>query len=174
MRNHIFPLAAVLALSMACSAHAAGKPRPAKDTQTQPTKIWTNDDMDLLSRFSLISVVRQEKAQTATPPAAPAKTIFPVYASRLDDPTWYAAQAAALQAELDQREADLQEQQTAIAQAANRITTPGVSLTEKDAGVTPAAGLAILQALVQETQTKLDDLADVARQHSILPGALRG
>ena len=91
-----------------------------------------------------------------------------------DDPTWYAAQAAALQAELDQREADLQEQQTAIAQAANRITTPGVSLTEKDAGVTPAAGLAILQALVQETQTKLDDLADVARQHSILPGALRG
>jgi hypothetical protein len=175
MRNYPFHFAAALALLIACSSQAAEKPRPAQSNQNQPKKVWTNEDMDQLRARGLISIVGQEAAETATQaPAAPAETTFPVYASRLDDPAWYADQVANLQTELDKREAALREQQTAIAQAADRITEPGLSLVKENAGVTPAAGVAILQAQVQEVQGQLDELGDLARQHNIAPGVLRG
>ena len=174
MRNYPFPLAAVLALLIACSSQAAEKPRPAQGNQNQPKKVWTNDDMEQLRARGLISIVGQEAAPQATQaPTAPAETTFPVYASRLDDPGWYADKAADLQVELDKREAALREQQTAIAQAADRITDPGLNLEQDNAGLTPASGLANLQAQVQEVQSQLDELSDLARQHDIPPGVLR-
>jgi hypothetical protein len=175
MRYYPFPLAAILALLIACSSQAAEKPRSAQGNQNQPKKVWTNDDMDQLRARGLISVVGQKLAEPATKaPAAPAETTFPVYASRLDDPEWYADKAADLQAELDKREAALREQQAAIALAADRITEPGLALDKDNAGVTPAAGVANLQAQVQEVQSQLDELSDLARQHDIPPGVLRG
>ena len=176
MRNYHFPLAAVLALLIACSSQAAEKPRPAQGNQNQPKKVWTNDDMDQLRSRGLISIVGQEASEPATQtPAAPAETTFPVYESRFDDPEWYADQAADLQAELDKRQAALREQQTAIAQAVDmRITQPGLNLEKDNAGVTPAAGVANLEAQVQEVQNQLDELSDLARQHDIPPGVLRG
>ena len=174
MRNYSFRFAAALALLIACSSQAAEKPRPAQGNQNQPKKVWTNDDMDQLRARGLISIVGQEATEPAAQaPAAPAETTFPVYASRLDDPTWYADQAADLQAELDRRQAALLQQQTAIAQAADRITQPGLALDKDNAGVTPAAGIANLQAQVQEVQNLLDELSDLARQHDIPPGVLR-
>ena len=174
MGNYSFPLAAALVLLIACSSQAAEKPRPAQGNQNQPKKVWTNEDMDQLRARGLISIVGQEATVAATQaPTAPAETTLPVYASRLDDPTWYADQAADLRAELDRREAALREQQTAIALAVDRITEPGLALDKENAGVTPAAGLANLQAQVQETQSQLDELSDVARQHNIAPGVLR-
>jgi hypothetical protein len=175
MRNYPFQFAAALALLIACSSQAAEKPRPAQANQNQPKKVWSNDDMDQLRARGLISIVGQEAREPATQaPAAPAESPFPVYASRLDDPSWYADQAADLQAELDKREAALRQQLTAIALAADRITEPGLALDKNNAGVTLAAGTANLQAQVQETQSQLDELADLARQHSIEPGVLRG
>jgi hypothetical protein len=162
-------------LLIACSSQAAEKPRSAQGNQNQPKKVWTNDDMDQLRARGLISIVGQKLAEPATKaPAAPAETTFPVYASRLDDPEWYADKAADLQAELDKREAALREQQAAIALAADRITEPGLALDKDNAGVTPAAGVANLQAQVQEVQSQLDELSDLARQHDIPPGVLRG
>jgi hypothetical protein len=176
MRNYHFPLAAVLALLIAGSSQAAEKPRPAQGNQNQPKKVWTNDDLDQLRSRGLISIVGQEPSEPATQtPAAPAEDTFPVYESRLDDPEWYADQAADLQAELDRREAELREQQTAIARAVDqRITDPGVALDKDSPGITPAAGVANLQAQVQEIQSQLDELSDLARQHDIPPGVLRG
>jgi hypothetical protein len=175
MRNYTFPLAAALALLIVCSSQAAEKPRPAQGNQNQPKKVWTNDDMDQLRARGLISIAGQEPAAPATQaPAASAETTFPIYESRLDDPDWYADRAADLQAQLDKRLADLQQQQEALALAKDRITEPGLALDKDNAGVTPAAGLANLQAQVQETESQLDELSDLARQHNIAPGVLRG
>jgi hypothetical protein len=181
MRNYPFPLAAVLVLAAACASQAAEKPRPARASQDHPQnaakKVWTNDDMDQLRARGLISVVGQEPSQTAASEQAPppaTEASFPVYESRLDDPEWYTKTAAGLQAELDQREADLQQQQEALTLAKDRITQPGVNLNEPSVGVTPAAALEILQSRVQEIQSQLDELADLARLHDIPPGDLRG
>jgi hypothetical protein len=178
MRNYTFHSAAALALLIACSSQAAEKPRPAQSNQNQTKKVWTDEDMDQLRARGLISIVGQEPvAPVAQAPAAATETTavtYPAYASRLDDPTWYADQAADLQAELDKRQAALQQQLEAIALAADRVTEPGLSLVKDDAGVTPAAGVANLQAQVQEVQNQLDELSDLAHQHNIEPGALRG
>ncbi len=179
MRTYALPLTAVLVLVSTCASQAAEKPRAAQPDRTQPdrtqpAKVWTNDDLAQLRAQGLISIVGQEATAPAAKSSAPAEPAFPVYASRLDDPTWYADQAAALQAELEKRQAALQEQQEAIAQAANRITDPGVALNRGDAGVTPAQGVANLQARVEEVQSQLDALSDLARQHDIPPGDLRG
>jgi len=178
MRHYYFPFAAALVLLFACSSQAAEKPRPAQGSQNQPKKIWTNDDMDQLRARGLISITGQEQTEVtvvaAQPPAAPAEATFPVYASRLDDPAWYADQAADLQAELERREAALNQQLAAIALAVDRITQPGLALDKDNAGVTPASGVVILQAKVQEIQDQMDELSDLARQHNILPGVLRG
>jgi hypothetical protein len=178
MRTYTFPLAAAFVLLVACSSKAAEKPRPAQGNQNQPKKVWTNEDMDELRASGLISIVGQEPAAPAAAgaqaPATQEEAPYPVYESRLDDPEWYAHKAAGLQAELDKREAALREQQAAIALAADRITEPGLALDKDNAGVTPAAGVANLQAQVQEVQRQLDELSDLARQHDIPPGVLRG
>ena len=176
MRIYVFPIAAVLALAAAFPSRAAEKPHPAQGNQNQPTKVWTNDDMDELRARGLISIVGPEVNEAAAPPAsatAPSEPSFPVYNSRLEDPEWYAEKAADLQAELDQREAALQQEQMALALAADRITQPGVALDEPTIGVTPQAALAILEAQVNEVQSQLDELSDLARQHDIPPGVLR-
>ena len=175
MRTYSIPTAVVLVLAFAFSSRAAEKPRPAKAPQAQPRKVWTNEDLDQLRSRGLISIVGQEAPASAQAPTASAEETFPAYASRLDDPQWYSDKAADLQAELDKRQAALQTQETAIAQAVDqRITEPGLSLVKENAGVTPAAGVANLQAAVQEVQNQLDELSDLARQHNIAPGALRG
>jgi hypothetical protein len=175
MRHFYFPVAAALALLVTCSSQAAEKPRPAQASQNQTKKVWTNDDMDQLRSQGLISIVGQEVlAPAANVSETPAEPAYPAYESRLDDPQWYANVAASLQDELDKRTAALRQQQNAIALAADRITQPGLSLTQPDAGVTPAAGVANLEAQVQEVQSQMDELSDLARQHNIEPGILRG
>jgi hypothetical protein len=175
MRFHLFAISGLLALAVAVSSRAAEKPRPAQATQKQPAKVWTNDDLDQLRSRGLISIVGQEPTEPAAQPAAvQPETTFPIYNSRLEDPSWYAQKAADLQAELDKREAALQAQQAALANAVRGITQPGIALDQPNAGVTPDAGLAILAAQVQEVQNQLDELSDLARQNNIPPGILRG
>jgi hypothetical protein len=93
---------------------------------------------------------------------------------KTEDPAWYADQAAILQAELDKRESALREAQVNLAQAAEGITQPGIAMDKGNVGVTPEAGLAILEAQVHEVQSQLDELSDLARQNNIPPGILRG
>ena len=175
MRKYPFPLMAVLALLLAGSSQAAEKPRPAQTNQTQPKKIWTNDDTDQLHNRGLISIVGQEVSEsTPQATAAPSETAAPVYASRLDDPAWYADQAAGLQAELDRRAAALEQQREAMEQAKNRITDPGLAMDKPSLAVSPEAAIALLEAQVNDVQTQIDLLGDLARQHDIPPGVLRG
>jgi hypothetical protein len=176
MRAYPFALAAFFALAMAFPSCAAEKPRPAQANQNSPKKVWTNDDLDQLRSRGLISIVGLETAESAPAAAqpAPAESNAPVYESRLQDPDWYAQKAAELQAELDMRQAALAAQQAAMANVVNGITQPGIDMNKPNAGVTPAAGLAILTAQVQEVQNQLDELSDLARQNNVSPGVLRG
>jgi pyruvate/2-oxoglutarate dehydrogenase complex dihydrolipoamide acyltransferase (E2) component len=172
MKNLYVPIAAVLGIFIACSSQAAEKPLPAQADQKQPIKVWTNEDMDQLRERGLISIVGQEP--TATSEQTQAEPESPVYDSMFDDPSWYADEAADLRAELDRRQAALNEQLTAIARAHDRITQPGVALDKPSVGGTPQEGVQILQEDVQEMQDQLDELGDLARQHDIQPGVLRG
>ena len=178
MRTYPFSLTAILALAISLPSLAAEKPQAAQGNQNQPRKVWTNEDMDQLRARGLISIIGPEVNEAAAPATtaatATAEPAPPVYTSNLEDPGWYAAQAAKLQAELDEREAALHEQQLAIAQAADRITQPGIALDKSNAGITPDSGLAILQAQVDEVQSELDELSDLARQNNIPPGLIRG
>ncbi len=175
---HRFQLTAAVIALAAFASQAAEKPRPAQGNQNQNKKVWTNEDMDQLRSRGLISIVGQGTPQASAPAApaesAKAESAGPVYESRLDDPRWYADAAANLQAQLDKREADLEQQRAALAMAKDRVTQPGLSLNQDNAGVTPEAGIENLQAQVAETQAMLDELADLARIHNIPPGALRG
>lgn len=180
MRKHPFPLAAALLLALACASQAAENPRSAlarpNPEKNQARKVWTNDDVNELRARSPISIVGQEPgsgAASAQAPLSADENTFPVYDSRLDDPEWYAKVASELQAELDQREADLEQQQAAMAEVKDRITQAGVALNEPSPGVTPDETLAILQARVQEIQSQLDELNELAREHDIPPGDLR-
>jgi hypothetical protein len=175
MRYHPFAFSVLLAMVAALPSHAAEKPPAAQAGQKRPAKVWTNDDLDQLRSRGLISIVGQEPVETAAQAAsAPSGTAAPGYNSRLEDPAWYAQEAADLQAELDRRQAALQEQLTAMANAAAGITQPGIALDRPTIGVTPDAALAILSAQVQEVQTQLDELSDLARQNDIPAGVLRG
>jgi len=179
MQNYTFRLAAVLVLLLASSSYAANKPQAPQSNQTKPKKVWTNADMDDLRARGLITIAGPEFPEQTQPAAASPATAqtapeFPVYQSRFDDPEWYAEQAANLQADLDQALADLKQQQDAITLAKDRITQPGLALDRENAGITPDSGLTVLQGRVQDIQNQLDELSDLARQHSIDPGVLRG
>jgi hypothetical protein len=174
MRTYSFALAAFLALAIALPSRAAEKASTVQANQNQPKKVWTNDDLDQLRSRGLISIVGPEASEAAPAAAASPETPATVYESRLEDPSWYSEKAADLQAELDKREAALREQQTAMANAVEGITEPGIALDKPSAGVTLEAGVAILSAQVQEIQNQLDELNDLARQNNIPPGVLRG
>ncbi len=172
MRTYPFALAAVLALAIASPTRAAEKPRPAQATQSnQAKRVWTNDDMDQLRARGLITTFSTAPETAAQAPAAPPEPA--TYTSKLEDPAWYAQQASDLQAELDKREAALREAQSNLAQAAKGITQSGIAMDKNNPGVTPEAGIDVLQAQVLEAQNQLDELSDLARQNNIPPGVLR-
>jgi hypothetical protein len=175
MRSHPFLLASVLALAFACQSQAAEKPRPAQASQSK--KVWTNEDMDQLRVQGGITIFNEGPE---TPTQAPTSTQIPTappepatLLPKTGDPAWYADQAYILQAELDKRQAALRDAQARIAQAAKGITEPGIEMNKGNAGVTPEAGLANLEARVREAQNQLDELSDLARQNDIPPGDLR-
>jgi len=154
-------------ISVAMPVRAANRPHAGSDHQSKV--VWTNDDLERLHHRGLISVVGQlneETWESAAPPQPYVQT---------QDPRWYAEQAARLRDELEQRKAQLAGYRQAIEDAKSLKTTAGgINLEEGDIGITPEAGIEILQRRVGETQSGLDALEDLARRNDIPPGALRG
>jgi hypothetical protein len=94
---------------------------------------------------------------------------------RTQDLAWYAEKAAKLQAELESREAKLQRYRQAIEEARNlKAMASGINLDEGDVGITPEAGVEILEQRVEQARAELFALEDLARRHGIPPGTLRG
>jgi hypothetical protein len=167
-RYRTFSLAIAVTLStLAIPLRAANKLRAGRMEQT--TVVWTNNDLKRLRAKGLISVVGQMPDETA----AGTETPFPYV--KTQDPEWYAEQAAKLRAQLESSDAELQHYRQVIEDARSlKTTTGGINLDEGDIGITPEAGIEILQQQVNEAQTELDALEDLAHRNGIPPGALRG
>ncbi len=167
-RYRTFSLAISMTLSiLAIPLRAANKPRAGTDSQNPV--VWTNDDLERLHALGLISIVGRTDEERPTSASAPAPYVS------TQDPEWYAEQAAKLRDELEHRQAQLGGYQQALEDAQSlRKTTGGINLDAGDVGITPQAGIEILQRRVHETQTELGALEDLARRHDIPPGTLRG
>jgi hypothetical protein len=169
MNRHLtFSLAISMTLStLAIPLRAANKSRAGKTEKN--TALWTNENLEKLRHPGLISVVGQSStADGATASALPLPYV------NTQDPEWYAEQAAKLQAQLENNQAELQHYCQAIEDAKSLKTmTSGMNLDEGDVGITPEAGIEILQLRVSETKSELDALEDLARRNDIPPGALR-
>ncbi len=169
MNRHLtFSLAISVTLStLAIPSRAANRPHAGTDSQS--TVVWTNDDLERLHVPGLICIVgrtNEETPKLASPHQAYVKT---------HGPGWYAGQAAKLRDELERRQAQLGGYRQAIEDARSLKTmTGGINLDDGDIGITPEAGIKILQERVSETQSELDALEDLARRNDIPPGTLRG
>jgi hypothetical protein len=163
-----FSLAFFMTLSaLAIPLRAAKKPRA--ETDSRNAMVWTNDDLASLHLPGLICIVGRKNEETPKSGSAPAS-----YAET-QNPVWYAGQAAKLRDELERRKAQLGGYRQAIEDARNLKTmASGINLDEGDIGITPEAGIEILQERVNETQSQLDALEDLARRNDIPPGTLRG
>jgi hypothetical protein len=163
-----FSLAVSMTLgTLAIPLRAANKPRAGTDLQGKV--VWTNDDLDKLHDRGLISIVGQVEEETSIPGSEPKD--YDV----TQDPKWYAQQAARLRDELDWRQARLREYRHALDDARSlRESTGGIDLVGEDFAMTPEEGIEILQQRVEETQTDLTALEDLARRNDIEPGTLRG
>ena len=162
-----------LAVSMSLSTlaiplRAANKPRAGKMEKTDV--VWTNEDLKRLRSSGLISIVGQPApAEDATATAAPPAHV------KTQDTEWYAERATKLRNELERRQAELREYRQALDDARSLgEMSGGINLDEGNVGITPEAGIELLQRRVQEAQTEFDELEDLARRHDIQPGALRG
>jgi hypothetical protein len=154
-------------LSVALPLRAAN--RPLAETDSQITKVWTNDDLEKLHGLGLISIVGRTDEEK--PPSAPAPAPY----VKTHDPEWYAAQAAKLRDELERRQAQLREYRQAISDVQNlRNTTDAVNLGQGDLAITPSVEIEILERHVNEVQEEINDLEDLARHNDIPPGTLRG
>ena len=168
-RHLIFAIAISVSLStLAIPLRAANEPRPGKMEKTRV--LWTNEDLERLRSLDLISIVGQaglvEDASATALPSPYLKT---------QDPEWYAKQAADLRDELERRQAQLRQYRQVLEDVRSlKNTTGGINLDEGNIGITPQAGIEILQQQVNQTQMEFDALEDLARHHGIPPGTLRG
>ena len=143
--------------------------RPHAGTDSQKPVVWTNDDLEKLHDSGLISIVGRMNEET------PKSASLPQPYVKTQDPKWYAEQAAKLRDELERRRAQLVGYRRALEDARSlRESTGGIDLVGEDFAITPEAGIKILQQRVNEAQTELDALEDLARRNDIPPGTLRG
>jgi hypothetical protein len=164
-----FSLAISTTLSaLAIPLRAANKPRAGKAEKA--TVLWANEDLERLRPLALISIVGRPN----TPEDPTAAALPPPYV-QTRDPEWYAEQGAKLRDEFERRRAQLDGYRQAMEDTRSLKTmTGGMNLDDGDIGITPEAGIEILQQRLSETQSELDALEDLARRNDIPPGTLRG
>jgi len=167
MIRYLYAAVILGVISVAIPVRAAN--RPHAGTGGQDTLVWTNDDLERLHVPGLICIVGRMNEET------PKATSLPEPYVKTQDPGSYTEQAAKLRHELERRRAQRGGYRQALEDALSlRKTAGGINLDEGDIGVTPEAGIEILQQRVEEAQAEFDDLEDLARRNDIPPGTLRG
>jgi hypothetical protein len=166
MVRQLSALVAMVMVFAAMPLRAAKRPHAGTDSKDT---VWTNDDLAKLHVPGLICIVGQRNKEK--PQSAP----LPQPYGRNQDAAWYAERAAQLRDELERRRAESSEYRQALEDARSlRESTGGINFAEGDIGITPEAGIEILQQRVSETQAEFDALEDLARRNDIPPGTLRG
>jgi hypothetical protein len=167
MTRYFYAAVTLGLISVAIPLRAANGPHAGTDRQIKV--VWTDDDLERLHDLGLICIVGPTNEETPKPVPQPQPYV------KTQDPDWYAEQAARLRDELEHRRAELDGYRQAIEDARDlKTTTGGINLDDGDIGITPQAGIEILQERVNETQADLDALEELARRNDIEPGALRG
>ena len=167
MTRHLCATASLALLSLAIPLRAAN--RPHVGTDRQGPVVWTNDDLERLHALGLICIAGRMNEET------PNSATLPQPYVKARDPEWYAEQATKLRDELEQKQNQLREYRLALDDARSlRETTGGISFDDSDIGITPEAGIEILEQRVNEVQTELDALEDLVHGNAIPPGTLRG
>jgi hypothetical protein len=167
MTRYLYAAVTLGLLSVAIPLRAASGPHAGTDRQNKV--VWTDDDLGRLHNLGLICIVGPSNEET--PNSAPQPQPY----VKTQDPEWYAEQAAQLRDELERRQAQLDGYRQAIEDAKDlKTTTGGINLDDGELGITPEAGIEILQERVNDTQASLDALEDLARRNDIEPGTLRG
>jgi hypothetical protein len=167
MTRYLYAAVILGLVSVTIPLRAASRPHAGTDSQN--TVVWTNDDLERLHVPGLICIVGPTNEETPNSASAPAPYV------ETHDPGWYAAEAAKLRDELERRKAQLGGYRQAIEDARSLKTmTGGINLDDGDTGITPEAGIEILQERVNEAQADVDALEDLARHNEIPPGTLRG
>jgi hypothetical protein len=150
----------------AAPARAANKPN--SEAPDKQKTVWTNDEVEKLRLRGLITVFNVP----AAPPEAPAA---PQPYDRTKDPVWYADEAAKLHAELANAQAEVRQYRKTLDDARDlKRTTGGIALDQGALGITPQAGIEILESRVRDLATKIDALHDMARHNGFPPGLTRG
>jgi hypothetical protein len=165
--NRCLTFSLAISMTLTIPLRVASKPRAGTDSQR--TVVWTNEDLERLHVPGLICIVGRMNEETPKPASLPKPYV------KTQDPGWYAERAAKLRDELERRQAQLGGYRQALEDARSlRKTTGGINLDEGDIGITPEAGIEILQQRVEEAQAEFDDLEDLASRNDIPPGRLRG
>jgi hypothetical protein len=166
--NRYLAFSLAISMALAIPLRAANKPRAGETVGA--TVVWRNEDLERLRAKGPISVVGQVAEEATTDAAAPSS-----YIVETQDPERYAEQASKLRAELEIREARLQHYRRGLEDVRDlKTVTGGINLKGGDIGITPDAGIEILQHRVQDTESDLEALEDLARRNGIPPGTLRG
>jgi len=135
-------------VSVAIPLRAANKPHAGTDSQN--AVVWPNDDLGRLHTPGLISIVGSVDEET------PKSSSIPQSYVNSQGPRGYAELAARLRGELERRQAERDRYSQAIDDTTSlEAMTGGINLNDGDVGITPEAGIEILQQHVSETQTEL-------------------
>ncbi len=167
MRYPSFSLNVFLSLcALATPSRAANNPGAGKSEAAK--KVWTNDEIEKLRLRGLITLFTLPE----TAPAPPAAT-GPY--DKTKDPMWYAEQGAKLHADLESAQAELRQYRKTLDDAKSlKRTMGGIALDQDTIGITPEAGIDILERHVRDVASQLDALEELARRNGFPPGVTRG
>src|SRR5271156_2174762 len=191
-------LAVILSSLIAIPAFAAGDDKPgtsatpsasASTATPAPTavrpdrerKVYTNDDIDRMwPKEQAAANDLQTPASTSAPAVARRSatasrpmSVSNVPASRENNPVWYAAQVAALYAELDSlsnREASLRDFRETGSDAG---VTVGLQFDAPCQGITTDNAIQQLAIRRQEIEQQLNDLQETAQQNGMPPAVIQ-
>lgn len=179
----MFALAMVLASALACAAGPQAAEKPAKPKEK---KVWTNDDLERLPRWTISTASSEpapprparaevEEAETAEATAEAASAKKPAEEKpaskppKEQDPEYWRRQLAPLRQQLQ----DVESQISRIRSSSGQAETGGLNVARPGGPLGPENTIEQLERRRASLQQQIDSIEDQARRYGIYPGVLR-